>query len=122
MSEKIHVYDLTIFRDRIYKIQRALFMLDIFVQIKDGLNGLQIKKQAIATVLKKSYRSVSYWIEILAKNGAIKYCYSGSARLNPFFAFDGTAEQYAAAVELWYSFKSDIPALKKEYTQRPAWT
>lgn len=119
MSEKIHVYDLTIFGDRIYKIQRALFMLDIFVQIKDERNGLQINKQAIATVLKKSYRSVSYWIEILAKNGAIKYRYSGSACLNPFFAFDGNAEQYAAAVELWYSFKSDIPALKKRIYATP---
>ena len=54
MNEKIHIYDLTMFGERIYKIQRALFLLDIFVQIKDERNGLQINKQAIATVLKKS--------------------------------------------------------------------
>ena len=53
MSEKIHMYDLTIFGDRIYKIQRPLFLLDTLVQIKDALNGLWIDKHAIATVLKK---------------------------------------------------------------------
>lgn len=120
MNEKIHIYDLTSFGERIYKIQRALFLLDILVQIKDELNGLQINKQAIATVLKKSYRSVSYWIEILAKNGAIKYRYSGSARLNPFFAFDGSPENYQRALDEWFSFRSDIPAAKPEYLQRPA--
>lgn len=119
MNEKIHIYDLTTFGERIYKIQRALFLLDILVQIKDELNGLQINKQAIATVLKKSYRSVSYWIEILAKNGAIKYRYSGSARLNPFFAFDGTAADYDEAVREWFAFRSDIPAIKPEYVQPP---
>ncbi len=120
MNGQIHIYDLTSFGDRLGEIKRALLLLDVFVQIKDRLNRIHVSKRELARALGIAYRTVSLHVEILAKNGAIKYRYSGSARLNPFFSFDGTADEYELAVREWVSFRSDIPALKPEYLQRPA--
>lgn len=120
MNEQIHVYDLTSFGERIGEIKRALLILDVFVQIKDKHNRIHVSKRELSRALGISYRTVSLHLEILAKNGAIKYRYSGTARLNPFFSFDGTAEDYEHAVSEWRSFRSDIPALKPEYLQCPA--
>ena len=119
MGEQIHVYDLTIFGERLGKIERALVLLNLFIQIKDKLNRVHVKKEKLAVVIEKSYRTVSDYIKILAENGAIKYTYSGSVRLNPFFSFDGTAADYNEAVREWFAFRSDIPALKLEYIQSP---
>ena len=120
MNGQIHVYDLTSFGERLSEIKRALLVLDVFVQIKDKLNRIQVSKRELSRALGIGYRTVSLHVEILAKNGAIKYRYSGSARLNPFFSFDGSAEEYELALREWFSFRSDIPALKPEYLQRPA--
>lgn len=120
MNEQIHVYDLTSFGERLTEIKRALLILDVFVQIKDKQNRIHVSKRELSRALGISYRTVSLHVEILAKNGAIKYRYSGTARLNPFFSFDGTAEDYELAVREWLTFHSDIPALKPEYLQCPA--
>lgn len=120
MNGQIHVYDLTSFGERLGEIKRALLLLDLLVQIKDKFNRAQVSKRALAAALGYNYRTISLHMEILAKNGAIKYRYSGSVRLNPFFSFDGTPENYQRALEEWFSFRSDIPAAKPEYLQRPA--
>ncbi len=119
MNGQIHVYDLTSFGERLGEIKRALLLLDLLVQIKDKFNRAHVRKQALAAALGYNYRTISLHMEILAKNGAIKYRYSGSVRLNPFFSFDGTAADYDEAVREWFAFSSDIPAIKPEYVQPP---
>lgn len=104
----INVYDLSIFGERLEKMKSAMLLLNIYIQKCDALNRIQIKKTDLADVLGKSRRTITNWIIILARNGAIKYKYSGSARLNPFFSFNGSKEDYALAQKEWNDFKSDI--------------
>ena len=78
------------------------------MQVADKHNCLDVSKKELGQVMGKSYRTISDWILRLAKSGAIKYKYSGAARLNPFFYFNGTAADYAIAISEWKNFKSDI--------------
>ena len=105
---KINVYDLSIFGNRLQKMKSAMLLLNIYIQKCDEYNRIELKKKELADVLGKSKRTIANWIIILARNGAIKYKYSGSTRLNPFFAYSGTSEDYKQAQIEWRNFKSDI--------------
>lgn len=110
--EMINIYDLSVFGNRLNYIKSAMLLLNIYIQKKDTLNRIEIKKDDIANVLGKSRRTVTNWIIKLARCGAIKYKYSGSTRLNPYFSFDGTATQYEEAISEWNSFESDIKMIE----------
>lgn len=113
MSETVHNYDLSILTSSLGLISSAMTLLNVFMQICDGHNRFDVSKKELGRVLGKSYRTISDWILRLAKSGAIKYKYSGTARLNPFFYFNGTTADYAIAISEWEKFKSDIGQTKK---------
>lgn len=108
--DKVHNYDLSIFADKLAEIKSAMLLLNVYIQKRDALNRIELTKKGIANVLNKTPRTVANWILKLAKNGAIKYQYSGSTRLNPFFYFDGTQEEYAQAITEWENFQNNIKA------------
>ena len=108
MAEAVHNYDLSILTSSLGLISNAMTLLNVFMQICDSHNRLDVSKKELGRVLGKSYRTISDWILRLSKSGAIKYKYSGAARLNPFFYFNGTAADYAIAISEWEKFKSDI--------------
>lgn len=105
---KVNVYDLSVFGNRLQKMKSAMLLLNIYIQKCDEYNRIELKKNELADVLGKSRRTITNWIIILARNGAIKYKYSGSTRLNPFFSYNGTSEDYKKAQDEWRDFKSDI--------------
>lgn len=105
---KVNVYDLSVFGNRLQKMKSAMLLLNIYIQKCDEYNRIELKKNELADVLGKSRRTITNWIIILARNGAIKYKYSGSTRLNPFFSYNGTSEAYQMAQKEWNNFKSDI--------------
>lgn len=105
---KINHYNLEPFADKLRQIKPAMVLLNVYMQKRDNLNRIECKKDDIAAALGVARRTVTNWIIILARNGLIKYKYSGSARLNPFFSFDGSEDDFEQAKNEWYSFKSDI--------------
>ncbi len=112
-----HVFDITIFEDRLDYMNKALSLLNILVQAKDSFNRISAKKYDLAKLVNKNPRTVAGWLRILSLNGAIKYTYKGEIMLNPFFSFDGTEEDYNKTISEWKSFRSVTPALKPEYTK-----
>ncbi len=112
-----HVFDITIFEDRLKYMNKALTLLNILVQAKDSFNRVTAKKYDIAKLVAKNPRTVAGWLRLLSLNGAIKYKYSGDIMVNPYFAFDGSDEEYEKTTLDWAKFRSDTPALKPEYTK-----
>ena len=80
------------------------------MQICDDVNGIKTSKVELAAALNRSRRTIAEWIILLCKSGAIKYKYSGQVRLNPYFYYQGTAENHKKAISEWQNFKSDIKA------------
>lgn len=108
--DKLNIYDLSVLADKLSEIKPAMLLLNVYIQKRDELNRIYLTKQEIADVLGVKKRTVTNWIIKLAKSGAIKYRYSGSTRLNPFFSFEGTEEEYVKAIDEWESFESCIKA------------
>lgn len=108
--ETVHIYDISIFEEYLSLIKPAMLLLNMYYQKKDNLNRIKATKTEICSAIGVSYSSVGNWIRKLCKAGAIKYKYSGETRLNPNFAFDGSAADYNAAMQEWKNFKSDIKA------------
>ena len=113
MTNDVHNYDLSVLTSSLSQISRAMTLLNVFMQIADKHNQFNVSKRELRLVMGKSYRTISDWISRLAKAEAIKYKYSGAARLNPFFYFNGAAADYNVAISEWEKFKSDIDAVKK---------
>lgn len=105
---KVNHYDLSVFADRLKEIKPAMLLLNVYIQKRDSLNRIELKKDDIRAALGVERRTVTNWILKLARNGAIKYQYSGSTRLNPFFYFDGTDEEFEQAKKEWREFQSAI--------------
>lgn len=110
MSEnaKILVYDVTVLEEDLKKLRPAMQLLTVFTQTCDVHNKIELKKSELAKIFKVSNHTISNWLRNLVKANAIKYKYSGSARLNPFFYFYGTQEDFDVAEREYKAFKSDI--------------
>ena len=111
MENSVSIYDLSPISDFLSKILPAMGLLNVYMQMANETNRIDVKKTELAAALGKSRRTISEWIRILARVGAIKYKYSGSACLNPFIYYKGTAQNYERAKETWNQFKSDIKAI-----------
>ena len=111
MKNLISIYDLSQISDFLPQISPAMYLLNVFMQMCDDVNAIKVGKLELASALNRSRRTVSEWIRMLCKSGAIKYKYSGLVRLNPFLYYKGTAENYKKAKEEWAQFKSDIKAI-----------
>lgn len=107
---QVNVYDISPFAPSLRSLGPAMVLLNVYMQKKDNLNRVQASKYDVAKALDVSPRTVANWIYKLVKAGLIKYKYSGSARLNPNFAFDGLESDFEKAKIEWESFKSDVPA------------
>ena len=107
---KLNIYDLSVLADNLHQIKSAMLLLNVYIQKRDVLNRIYLKKEEIANALGVSKRTVTNWIIKLVKSRAIKYRYSGSTRLNPFFSFEGTEEEYVKAIQEWESFESCVKA------------
>lgn len=109
--------DLSIFEGRLSYIRCAQQLLNVLVYLKDVNNLINVKVKELVTVLSDSNKSVSArtvrgWLAILAKNGAIKYKYSGKIIINPNYVFYGTAENFYSTVKVWEEFKSDVAEIE----------
>ncbi len=105
---EICIYNLADFADVMKEIKPAMLLLNIFMAKRDDFNRIDVGKKEISAALDIPERTVARWLGILAKNGLIKYKYSGSARLNPDFFYIGTEKNYNRAKEEFQKFKSDI--------------
>ena len=105
---QINVYDISPFAPSLRSLGPATVLLTVYMQKKDNLNRVQASKYDVAKALDVSPRTVANWIYKLVKAGLIKYKYSGSARLNPNFAFEGSFADFEQAKKEWESFKSDV--------------
>lgn len=115
--EQVHIYDISVFENSLTYIKSAMLLLNMYYQKKDKLNRIKASKAEISAAIGVSYGSIGNWIRKLCKAGAIKYKYSGETRLNPKFAFDGTAEEYRQAIQEWQNFRSDIKFDPKKYQE-----
>ena len=108
VNMEVCIYNLSIVSENLKEIKPAMLLLNIFMQKRDELNRIEVSKREISAALDIPVRTVARWLMLLAKNGLIKYKYSGSARLNPDFFYIGTAEDYEKALKEWHNFKSNI--------------
>lgn len=106
--EEIKIKNVDVLNERRRALRPASRLYYYYVDQKDELNRINIKKETLASALNVSPRTVSNWVRALADAGLIKYKYSGSARLNPKNYFFGTETNYIAALEEYERFRSDV--------------
>lgn len=107
-KDEIYIYDLSILSDSLVSLGKAMTLLSIYFQKCDEYNRIDVSKSTLVQVLKVSPHTVSNWLRKLVRAGAIKYKYSGSARLNPDLYFRGTSEELALARAEWNNFKGEM--------------
>ena len=105
--------NLSIFEGRLSYMRCAQQLLNVLVFLKDASNVVKANAKTLQSVLSDQHRTVCTrtirgWLAILAKNGAIKYKYSGKAIINPRYDFEGTLEAYVKTCEDYENFKSDV--------------
>lgn len=83
-----------------------LLLTLISISAPDG--AINTSKSDLARYLKTSRQTVGAHIADFAKSGILKYKYSGMARLNPDFYYNGEASERARALEEYKHFKSDV--------------
>ena len=108
MEEIIQIKNLDILKERRRGLRSALALFYVYVEKVDALNRATISKDVLAAELHVSARTVKNWAKALTDVGAIKYKYSGSARLNPDIYFNGTKENYIKAQEEYKLFRGDL--------------
>ena len=97
--------DLSIFDGRLSYMRCAQQLLNVLVYLREQTtNSLHISAKELVSALSDaggtvSARTVRGWLNILAKNGAIKYKYSGKMIINPYYVFDGTEDDFFSAVK-----------------------
>ncbi len=111
--------DLSIFEGRLSYMRCAQQLLSVLVFLKDGNNLISTNVKTLQSVLSDQHRTVCTrtirgWLALLAKNGAIKYKYSGRIMVNPRYDFDGTLEDYVATCENYENFKSDVAEIENK--------
>lgn len=112
--QKVIECDLSIFDGRLSFIRCAQQLLNVLVFLRNTkTNTLQVKSKELVEALSDSggtvsTRTVRGWLNILAKNGAIKYKYSGKMMINPNYVFMGTEDEFISALTAWEEFNSDV--------------
>lgn len=97
-----------ILNERRHGLRPAARLYYYYIEHADKLNRVSRSKDDVARALNVSPRTVANWAHALVSAGLIKYKYSGSARLNPEFYFEGTNDNYEYALREFKSFRSDI--------------
>ena len=105
--DEVHIYAPEIIADKFKDIASAMTLLSVYMKLADEINGIKVNKDELASVMGVTRRTITSWIIKLRDNGVIKYKYSGSTRLNPFFFYKGTRGGYEKAVKEWQTFVSD---------------
>lgn len=114
MNYKTIQCDLSVFDGRLSYMRCAQQLLSVLVFLRETQsNTLTVSTKELVEALSDSggtvsARTVRGWLNILAKNGAIKYKYSGKMIINPYYVFDGTEDDFFSAVKRWEEFKSDV--------------
>lgn len=122
----MHVLDLTFFGKRYKNVARASQLLLLYLMICDEKNDISATKNQLIEIYDKVFgvalprRTLSDWIKTLAENGAIKYRYSGSARLNPYFYYHGDENCYDDVIKEYNDFISAIPMTELDENNKSA--
>ena len=111
--DEIHIYAPEVIADKFKNIASAMALLSVYMKLVDELNGIKVGKDELAAAMGVERRTITNWIDKLRDNGVIKYKYSGSTRLNPFFFYNGTRVGYEKAIKEWQTFVSDDVRRKK---------
>lgn len=111
--EEVHIYAPEVIADKFKNIASAMTLLSVYMKLANELNEIKAGKDELAAAMGVTRRTITIWIDKLRDNGVIKYKYSGSTRLNPFFYYNGTRDGYDRAVAGWNSFVSDDVSAKK---------
>lgn len=82
-------------------------LLTLF-SVADSEGKIECTAQALAKYLKSTRQTVSTYIKDYVNSDIMKYKYSGSARLNPIFYYNGKPEDFARVCMEYENFKSDI--------------
>ena len=108
------VHDVAFVGKRFKNVMKASSLILLYQTLCDENNDISATKNQIIEIYEKifdvklSRRTLSDWIKSLAENGVIKFKYSGSARLNPFFYYNGQESNYDNVLNQYKNFKSDI--------------
>ena len=105
--------DMSVFIGRLAYIRPAQQLLAVLSYLRDQTNELKTSVKELVEAISEDNRTVSArtvrgWLNLLAKNGAIKYKYSGKIMINPNYVFEGTEDEFISALQAWESFKSDV--------------
>ena len=111
--------DMSIFDGRLSYMRCAQQLLSVLVYLKKENNFISTNVKTLQSVLSDQHRTVCTrtirgWLALLAKNGAIKYKYSGKIMVNPRYDFSGTLEDYVATCETYENFKSDVAEIEQK--------
>ena len=105
--DEVHIYAPEVIADKFKNIASAMTLLSVYMKLANELNEIKAGKDELAAAMGVERRTITNWIDKLRDNGVIKYKYSGSTRLNPFFYYNGTRAGHEKAIEEWQTFKSD---------------
>lgn len=108
MSEQVIIKKFDVLNERRRGLRPAVSLFHYLTERSDVFNRVERSKTQIAKDMNVSPRTVANWLHALSNIGAIKYKYSGSARLNPNFYYVGNKQEYDCAVKEYELFKSDI--------------
>lgn len=106
-DEVFTIYDISVIKN-LNDVRSAMQFLHVLTEICDAYGAINKPKTALAKAFNVTPHTISNWLRKLAKNGALKYKYSGTARLNPFFYFHGTQADFDIAEREYKAFKSDM--------------
>lgn len=109
-NEVFTIYDISVIKN-LNDVRPAMQFLHVLTEICDVYGAIESSKTALAKAFDVTPHTISNWLRKLAKNGALKYKYSGITRLNPFFYFQGTQKDFDIAEQEYKAFKSDIKAV-----------
>ena len=127
VAEMLHINDISIFDGRLSYIKPAMLLLNVLVRCKSSDNTVAIYKSDMVQAVSDNHRTVAprtvqWWLERLAKNGAIKFRAErhnvkapALIIINPYYIFDGLSKDYAAVLEHWREFESDVEAVSADY-------
>ena len=116
--DEVHVYAPEIIADKFKNIASAMALLSVYMKLANEINGIEIGKDELSSAMGVKRRTITNWINKLRDNGVIKYHYSGSTRLNPFFYYNGTRDGYDRAVAEWQTFKNNNVSAKKKLNRK----
>ncbi len=84
---------------------QLLFLLTVCA---DDKGEVRLNKEELAKYLDVSRQTVGVHLKTFATCNLLKYKYSGIAKLNPEFFYNGTAVNLSSAIEDYSKFTTDI--------------